>query len=99
MSRFRNLKAANRKDWLWKPNQGEPMRPRDMTTAHLVNALRMIVYNSEDRFPTPIGLKIGIWPSVKSWNPKYVTRAKKEFIKELSTREDFTGEELFAELL
>jgi hypothetical protein len=97
MSRYRNLKEANRKDWLWKPNQGDPMYPREMTTEHLVNALRMIIYNSEGRFPA--GLKIGIWPSVKSWNPKYVARAKKEFIKELSTREDFTGEELFAELL
>ena len=97
MSKYRNLKAAKARIWLWKPNQGEPMRPRDMTTEHLVNALRMIVYNSEDRFPT--GLKIGIWPSVKSWNPKYVARAKKEFIKELSTRRDFTVEELFAELI
>lgn len=97
MNKFRNLKAANQKDWLWKPDQGEPIAPRDMTTGHLVNAYRMLKYNTEDQIPKK--LNVSIWPGIRNWNPAYIKRAKKEFVQELRKRKDISEEQLFTELL
>lgn len=97
MNRHRNKKAAQVKNWLWKPDKGEPMYPKDMTTRHLVNALKMLIANTDPHRLPPVG--VSLYPSIMDWSPAYIKRAIAEFTKELRTRPDCSEEELFTILL
>lgn len=95
--KYRDAKAAKVKNFVWRTNDKRSLRPKEMTTEHLLNSLKMLHFNSDPK--TFKGINFKKWPSIQDWDITYRRRAREEFIKELRTRPEFDEKDLFTVLL